>query len=153
VTCKSTYRSISTPIHKGIIIILTFCFLPLIAQAENNPAADSCNMIYKHNLKYLGSSVTIDPNYRYVMEELVAILNANPEATVHIRGHVCCGPNKRISFNRARNVFKYFVREGISRHRISFAGYSDELPSAYPEKTEADEITNRRVDFVLNYKS
>jgi len=146
-----TYRPFLIGTSLNALLILAFFLVPIASRADTNPVADSSNMLYKNDLKYIGSSTSIDPNYRYVMEELVDILKANPLATIHIRGHVCCGPNKRISFKRARNVFKHLVREGISRTRISFAGYSDELPLAYPEKTEADEIKNRRVDFVLNF--
>lgn len=146
-----TYHSILTRTSWNVFLVFVFLFFSLISRAQINPLADSSKMLYKNDLKYIGSSTSIDPNYRYVMEELIDILKANPLATIHVRGHVCCGPNNRISFKRARNIFKLLVAEGISRTRISFAGYSDELPLAYPEKTEADEIINRRVDFVLNF--
>lgn len=89
-------------------------------------------------------------NYRYVLEYLVELLEKNPTWTVHIRGHVCCGPSERISCKRAKNVYKFLIRLGVNPLRMSYKGYSDTLPLAFPEKTEEDEIMNRRVDFVIH---
>lgn len=133
------------PLCLALAVFTTTCVL-----ADNTPVSDSVK-VYKHDLKYIGSSTSIDPNYRYVMEELIEILTNNPEATIHIRGHVCCGPSERISFKRARRVFKYLVQHGIDRQRISFKGYSNKIPLSYPEKTEDDEYNNRRVDFIISY--
>lgn len=141
-------------IRKRFTAIMVSSFLIFInanpATANTLTVKDSIN-IYKNDLKYIGSSTSIDPNYRYVMEELIQILAANPKATIHIRGHVCCGPSDRISFKRARRVFKFLVQHGISRQRISFKGYSNKIPLAYPEETEEDEFLNRRVDFIITY--
>ncbi len=141
-------------IVKLVLSIMIMSFINVTntfaAQSDYSPSADSIKL-YKHDLKYVGSSTIIDPNYRYVMEELIEILTKNPKTTIHIRGHVCCGPSERISFKRARHVFKYLVQHGISRQRISFKGYSDKIPLAYPEKTEEDEFMNRRVDFIISH--
>jgi outer membrane protein OmpA-like peptidoglycan-associated protein len=81
---------------------------------------------------------------------LIDLLNKNPTWTLHIRGHVCCGPSEKISKKRAKNVYKYLKHAGISPERLTYKGYSDSLPKAFPEKTEADEAQNRRVDFIIH---
>jgi outer membrane protein OmpA-like peptidoglycan-associated protein len=100
-------------------------------------------------MRYVGSSTTLDINYRYVIEHLIETLRNNQDLSVHIRGHVCCGPSNKISKRRAKNVYKILKRAGISENRISYKGYSDSLPSISPEETEEDEMANRRVDFII----
>ncbi|MDG1332608.1 MAG: OmpA family protein [Crocinitomicaceae bacterium] len=105
---------------------------------------------YEHDIKFEGANIHIDGNYQYLLETIVDYLLKNPEIYVHIRGHVCCRPGKRISRRRARNVYRFLKRQGISKQRMSHAGYSNTIPLAFPEKTDEDERQNRRVDFVLS---
>ncbi|MFT5777346.1 MAG: hypothetical protein ACI837_000278 [Crocinitomicaceae bacterium] len=130
-------------------LILFYTCFGSYSYGENDQGQDSLSGLYEYNLRYIGSSTTIDPKYKYVMEELVELLQENPTTKIHIRGHVCCGPNKRISRKRARKVYQFFLKNDIAAERLSYEGYSDEIPLAYPEKTEEDEIKNRRVDFLL----
>jgi outer membrane protein OmpA-like peptidoglycan-associated protein len=110
---------------------------------------DSTGYIYQHRMEYFGRNFKIDLNYQYLLEQLVEILNNDNELMIHIRGHVCCGPQQRLSKRRAKQVYKYLKREGINTNRMTFAGYSDKVPFVFPEKTKEDEQKNRRVDFVL----
>lgn len=96
-----------------------------------------------------GKWTILDKSLKYV-EALKETLVQNPELHVHIRGHVCCGNNKRISRNRARSVYKYLLSEGISRKRISFKGYGNTIPLAFPELNAHDRSMNRRVDVVFS---
>lgn len=110
---------------------------------------DSSFFHYEHELLFEGKSTFIDANYRYVMEYLIEILAKNPNWTLHIRGHVCCGPNERISAKRAKRVYKFLRKNGIEESRMTYKGYSDSLPAVFPEKTKEDEVRNRRVDFLI----
>ena len=110
---------------------------------------DTSKFLFEYKLFYVGSNVHIDLNYQYVLEHLVELLEANPNWKIEVRGHVCCGPSLRISKRRARKVYNFLKRSGIHKSRITFTGYSDEMPMAFPEKTEDDERVNRRVDFVI----
>lgn len=101
------------------------------------------------SLHYEGKNYKIDPNYRYKLEELASFLIKNENSQLHIRGHVCCGPSYRLSKRRAKQVYCYFRRTGISKKRLSFKGYSNTMPVIYPEEEEEDEAMNRRVDFEL----
>lgn len=84
------------------------------------------------------------------MQEFVLYLKENRKVQVHIRGHVCCGADKRLSRKRAKYAFKYLKKAGIQRERLSFKGYSNEIPLRFPEKEEEDAAMNRRVDFILS---
>ena len=84
-----------------------------------------------------------------MMEDLVMFLRTYDDFHIHIRGHVCCGPAESVSKKRAKSVYRFLLAEGISKERMSFKGYSDEIPAVWPEKSEEDAEANRRVDFVI----
>ena len=83
------------------------------------------------------------------LQELHKFLTDNPHVTAHIRGHVCCKPNKKLSKARAHRVYKYLLDHSISKHRISYKGYSNRAPYTKPEISEEDRQSNRRVDVVF----
>lgn len=109
--------------------------------------------LYEFDMKYVGSNSSIDPNYRYVLEHLVELLIKDTTLSVHVRGHVCCGPSYRLSKKRACRAYRFLKKSGIDKQRLSYKGYSDAAPLAFPEETEEDEIRNRRVDFIISRKS
>lgn len=108
--------------------------------------------MYKLDIKFEGSNVHIDGNYKYILDNFVEYFIQHPEVSIHIRGHVCCRPGQRISRRRARNVYRFLKQNGIDKSRMTYAGYSDSIPLAFPERTEEDERVNRRVDFILTKK-
>jgi outer membrane protein OmpA-like peptidoglycan-associated protein len=110
---------------------------------------DSSEFRFELDIKYVGASTRIDPNYQYVLEYLVEVLEAYPNLQVHVRGHVCCGPAKKLSTRRAKKAAKIIVAMGISENRVTYDGYSDEIPIVSPEKTPEDAMKNRRVDFII----
>lgn len=100
---------------------------------------------------YEGSDCEIDSNYKYKMNDLIEYLQNDSNSYLHIRGHVCCGPDKRLSKKRARVVYRYLKRSGIPKSRLSFEGCSNSIPARFPEKSDEDEALNRRVDFILSF--
>jgi outer membrane protein OmpA-like peptidoglycan-associated protein len=108
--------------------------------------------LYNLDIKFEGSNVHIDGNYQYILDNFVEYFLEHPEIAIHIRGHVCCRPGQRISRLRARNVYRFLKQHGIDKSRMTYAGYSDTMPVASPERTEEDERVNRRVDFILTKK-
>ena len=138
--------------HFVLIFIVSFlCSTPL-SYCQENPSSDSVEL-YVHDIKFEGADVQINANYQYILQAFVDYLQKNPSISVHIRGHVCCRAGKRISRQRARNVYRYLRRSGISKDRLSHAGYSNTIPLADPERTQEDERRNRRVDFVLTHST
>jgi outer membrane protein OmpA-like peptidoglycan-associated protein len=80
-------------------------------------------------------------------------LRKNPNLTAHIRGHVCCENNKRLSKSRAKEVYDYLVGKGISEDRLSYKGYGNKIPLVTPERDADDRRMNRRVDVVFSLDS
>ena len=138
-------------LRKKINLFFILFITSVVAQKDEYiPEVLNANQtLYELDLKYVGSTTDVNANYQYMIQHLVEILKENPLWTIHIRGHVCCGPNLRISKLRARKVYKILAKFGINESRLSYKGYSDEKPLLFPEKTEEDELSNRRVDFVI----
>lgn len=98
-----------------------------------------------------GTSVMIEetlPDLHALYDELLK----HSELTAHIRGHVCCENNKRLSRIRAKEIYDYLVEKGISKDRLSYKGYGNRVPLVYPERTARDRSLNRRVDVVFSVK-
>jgi len=134
-----------------LIFAVSFLFFSSPLHASQSPIKDTTKQwLYEHDLKFEGANIHIDGNYQYLLETIIEYLKKNPEVYVHIRGHVCCRAGKRISRRRARNVYRFLKRQGISKKRMTHAGYSNTIPLAFPERTDEDERMNRRVDFLLS---
>lgn len=131
-------------------VLLIFGLAPSLNASVHSPTDSTWTRLYEHDIKFEGASVHIDGNYQYLLETIVEYLKTNREIYVHIRGHVCCRPGKRISRRRARNVYRFLKRQGISKSRMTHKGYSDSTPLITPERTDDDERRNRRVDFILS---
>lgn len=134
--------------------LLLFVSAEAFAQSNHLPVqpnpADSSQFLYEYSMRYVGSSTSIDMNYRYILESIVELLEKNPGWTVDIRGHVCCGPSQKVSDKRAKTVYLYLIKKGVDPTKLSYKGYSDTMPLRYPEKTEEDANANRRVDFIIH---
>ncbi len=100
-------------------------------------------------ITFIGGKAKVTPESYPYLEYLNATLLKHQELSAHIRGHVCCGKNQRISNKRAKAVYKYLVKHGISKDRLSYKGYSNTIPVAWPEKTMEDRKANRRVDIIF----
>ena len=83
------------------------------------------------------------------LEELNEFLKNNPNINAHIRGHVCCIPNSKLSKERAQRVYDYLIQNSIAASRLSYKGYSNKEPFTSPELSDADRQSNRRVDVIF----
>lgn len=117
--------------------------------SANSFAQNTTEVLYEYDMKYTGSSTKPNIQYRYILDYLIELMEKNPDWKLHVRGHVCCGPDQKLSDKRARNVYKYLNKQGIDASRISYKGYSDTKPLVFPEETEEDAHQNRRVDFLI----
>ncbi len=134
---------------------IVFCILARSTYSQDSvqlytPPTDSSEFLFEFDMKYLGSSVQVAPNYSSILSYLIDLMQANPSWTVHVRGHVCCGPSYRVSKRRARKAYLYLKRGGIEKDRLTHKGYNDKVPLVFPEKTEEDALKNRRVDFIIS---
>lgn len=136
--------NISHTIRTGLFAVLLAIALPLYGSAQQ-----STTTLYEYDMKYTGSSTRPNIQYQYILAYLIELMDKNPTWKVHIRGHVCCGPDQKLSEKRAKNVYNYLLKKKIDPSRLSYKGYSDTKPIVFPEKTDEDAHTNRRVDFMI----
>ena len=127
------------------LMISLVCLIPLIGTSQPRQVTE----LFDFDMKYIGSSTSVDPNYQYVLMHLVELMHKNKDWKLHIRGHVCCGPDDKIGHKRAKNVYKLLLKLGVDETRMTYKGYSDSVPIVFPEKTEEDAQKNRRVDFLI----
>lgn len=100
-------------------------------------------------IKFEGGTNKVLPESMPYLNALADSLKANSFLYAHIRGHVCCGNNMRISKKRAKAVYNYLLSVGVEKHRLNYKGYSNTIPIVSPERNEEDRETNRRVDVIF----
>jgi outer membrane protein OmpA-like peptidoglycan-associated protein len=92
--------------------------------------------------------------------ELLNVMTTIPTLEIEIQGHICCAEGDRdgidndtgepfLSYNRARAVYDYLVKNGIERKRMSFRGFGHKFPIIQYERTEEERTTNRRVEIKI----
>jgi len=100
-----------------------------------------------------GSAKLLAKSYKG-LNEVVKVLNENPEMKLAIDGHTdnVGKPEKNqvLSDNRAASVKKYLVSKGVDESRLTSAGHGQDQPVA-DNKTAAGRAKNRRVELKLNY--
>jgi outer membrane protein OmpA-like peptidoglycan-associated protein len=101
-------------------------------------------------IKFRGGTHQILAEDEEYLNHLYNTLKKHPSLKALIRGHVCCEDNKKASKQRAKVIYSYLVKKGIDKKRLSFKGYSNSQPIAYPEKNKEDRMRNRRVDIVFS---
>jgi outer membrane protein OmpA-like peptidoglycan-associated protein len=103
-------------------------------------------------LHFYGNSDVVLPNSRYVLNNLLDIMNAHPNLVIEIQGHICCEiiDYNKISSKRAKAVYDFLLKNGISKDRISHKGLGSSSPiHALPEQSEEERIMNRRVEIEI----
>jgi len=96
----------------------------------------------------VGSS-TLSKSATLRLQEVAKVLRNAPEAQVVVAGYTDSmgdpNYNQQLSKKRAEVVRTYLVRQGVSSHRIEFAGYGDASPIASND-TRVGRRSNRRVE-------
>lgn len=86
---------------------------------------------------------------------LQTLLSETPALRLEISGHTDnvgnASYNKDLSQRRAKTVVDYLVGKGISKDRLTFAGYGDTQPVA-PNNSKANRQQNRRTEFKVTGK-
>ena len=86
------------------------------------------------------------------LEKLKEFLEKNATLKIEIGGHTDNQGSKthnlELSKNRARSVYEWLITNGISKERLSFAGYADEKPIAKNDTPEGRQ-ENRRTEFKI----
>ena len=102
------------------------------------------------NIQFETNSARIKSVSRPVLDEVASILMQYPNYNVSIGGHTDsignADFNQRLSEKRAKACLDYLAQKGVSRSRMSSAGYGESQPIAN-NKYEAGRKQNRRVEF------
>jgi outer membrane protein OmpA-like peptidoglycan-associated protein len=109
------------------------------------------------NINFYGGRHTFLPESMPALNELLEAMESHPKLVIEIHGHICClwGPDdgddydagdKSLSRNRAKAVYDFLAEKGIDKARMSYKGFAGTVPLVYPERSEDDRTTNRRVE-------
>lgn len=91
---------------------------------------------------------------------LVETMNKYPTLEIEIQGHICCDYTQPdgmdndtgepiLSKNRAKYVYDFLELNGADPKRMTYVGLGSTQPKVFPEKTEEDQQTNRRVEIKI----
>jgi outer membrane protein OmpA-like peptidoglycan-associated protein len=94
------------------------------------------------------------------LRNLLKTLREHRNLKIAIQGHICCVEDDRdgldidtgerlLSVNRAKSVYEYLVKQGISPDRLEFSGFGHSQPKVTPETTPEEEQMNRRVEITI----
>ena len=92
------------------------------------------------------------PTSKRAIDELLYVLDKNPKLKIEIQGHICCVDKdvNDLSTQRAKQVKRILVSEGISDKRLKTKGFGTTKPKfAIPEQTEEQAAQNRRVEIMV----
>lgn len=119
---------------------------------ENHKVGDR---IYLENIFFdLGRS-ELTLSSRKELDKVALILQKHQSLQFEIKGHVCCTPSyyddaideatheRKLSTNRARNVFKYLMSKNINSLRMTYRGCGNKFPVG------KGDAFDRRVEFLI----
>lgn len=104
-------------------------------------------------LNFYNYSDILLPGSEPILNELLETLNENIKLKIEIQGHICCQTEEGkydVSEARAFAIYKFLIKNGINKNRLSYKGFGSKLPIyKLPEKTEEERKTNRRVEIEI----
>ena len=109
------------------------------------------------NIFYDFDKYTLRPESKTALDELVKLLEENPNVTIELSAHCdykgSAEYNKVLSQRRAETVVNYLIEHGIAKDRLSPVGYGKEKPKTirkkltekYPWLKEVDVLTEEYI--------
>lgn len=105
-----------------------------------------------HDINFETNSYSLDKRALRILEEFYEFLRINKNIKIEIQGHtdnVGSRPdNLTLSDNRAKIVYEYLIKKGISPSRMTYKGFGPDKPIATNEN-EQGRALNRRTVFVI----
>ena len=117
------------------------------------PLASITAPVLIDNIFYDFDKATLRPESAEALDQLVALLEENPNVTIELSAHCdykgSAEYNKRLSQRRAESVVKYLIEHGIAADRLTPVGYGKDKPKKirrkaaekYPFLKENDVLT------------
>ena len=121
------------------------------------PLANISAPVLIENIFYDFDKATLRPESQTALDELVKLLNENPNVTIELSAHTdykgSAQYNERLSQRRAESVVNYLIAHGIASDRLTPKGYGKSKPktikrkiaSKYPFLKEGDVLTEEFV--------
>lgn len=109
-------------------------------------------LIRLNDINFHINTFAIMPKSKTTIMDLVRILDKYPKIKIEIQGHICCVDKdvKNLSLDRAKQVKRILVYEGINERRIKVKGFGVSKPKyEIPEKSEFEAAQNRRVEIMI----
>jgi outer membrane protein OmpA-like peptidoglycan-associated protein len=105
-------------------------------------------------IAFAWDSAMLDATSRPVLDDVAQALKDNLNFRVQVDGHASSeggdAHNQTLSEDRASAVLDYLVARGIAKDRLVSKGFSSSVPLE-TNRTAAGRMTNRRVEFVVNF--
>ena len=102
------------------------------------PLASITAPVLIDNIFYDFNKATLRPESQTALDELVKLLNEDPNVTIELSSHCdykgSSAYNKLLAQRRAESVVNYLVDKGIARDRLSPVGYGKEKPKTIKKK-------------------
>lgn len=121
------------------------------------PLANISAPVLIDNIFYDFDKATLRPESATALDELVKLLNENPNVTIELSAHTdykgSAEYNERLSQRRAESVVNYLIAHGIAADRLTPKGYGKSKPKTvrrkltekYPWLKEGDVLTEELV--------
>lgn len=102
------------------------------------PLANISAPVLIENIFYDFNKATLRPESATALDELVRLLNENPNVTIELSAHTDCRGsdeyNERLSQRRAESVVNYLIQHGIAADRLTPKGYGEGRPKHIKRK-------------------
>ncbi len=102
------------------------------------PLANISAPVLIENIFYDFDKATLRPESQTALDELVKLLNDNPNITIELSAHTdnrgSDQYNERLSQQRAQNVVSYLIQKGIEPERLTPKGYGEAKPKRIKRK-------------------
>ena len=96
------------------------------------PLANISAPVLIDNIFYDFNKATLRPESQKALNELVQLLNENPNVTIELSAHTDCrgsdAYNEQLSQRRAESVVAYLIAHGIAADRLTPKGYGESKP-------------------------
>ena len=121
------------------------------------PLANISAPVLIDNIFYDFDKATLRPESQTALDELVKLLNENPNVTIELSAHTdykgSAQYNERLSQRRAESVVNYLIAHGIAEDRLTPKGYGKSKPKTvrrkltekFPWLKEGDVLTEEYV--------
>jgi len=104
------------------------------------------------NITFATKSAQLNANSFAELDRVTKLLKDHPTSRILIEAHTDSDGsyqgNLRLSRQRAQNVLKYLVQQGINTNRLETKGLGSAKPIA-PNDTKANKALNRRFDIIV----